>query len=126
MGVRRYKPTSPGRRNSSIDDFADVTAQQPYKPLTVHKKKFSGRNNQGKITVRHQGGGATQRYRLVDFSRRERLEQPATVETIEYDPNRNARIALIGYKNNQKSYIIAPDGLKVGDTVIASAKKQEA
>ena len=126
MGVRRYKPTSPGRRNSSIDDFSDVTARKPYKPLTVHKKKFSGRNNQGKITVRHQGGGATQRYRLVDFSRRDQLEHTATVETIEYDPNRNARIALIGYSGGVKSYMIAPDGLKVGDKVIASAKKQEA
>lgn len=126
MGVRRYKPTSPGRRNSSIDDFSDITAAKPYKPLTVHKKKFSGRNNQGKITVRHQGGGAVQRYRLVDFSRRDKLEQVATVETIEYDPNRNARIALIGYAGGVRSYIIAPDGMKVGDTVIASVKKQEA
>lgn len=125
MGVKQYKPTSPGRRFSSIDDFADVTAKKPFKALTVHKKKFSGRNNQGKITVRHQGGGATQRYRLVDFSRREYLEMTATVETIEYDPNRNARIALISYDTGVKSYIIVPDGLKVGDKIVASLKKQD-
>lgn len=125
MGVRKYKPTSPGRRNSSVDDFADVTTNKPYKPLTIHLKEKSGRNSQGKITVRHQGGGARKRYRVIDFSRRERLEQPATVETIEYDPNRNARIALISYADGTKSYIVVPDGMKVGDTVIASMKKQD-
>lgn len=125
MGVRRYKPTSPGRRNSSVDDFADVTITKPYKPLTVHLKEHAGRNSQGKITVRHQGGGARRRYRLVDFSRRGQLEKTAIIETIEYDPSRNARIALMTYNDGQKSYIIVPDGLKVGDTVIASVKKQE-
>ncbi len=125
MGVRKYKPTSPGRRNSSVDDFADITTNKPYKPLTIHLKENAGRNSQGKITVRHQGGGARHRYRVVDFSRRERLEQPATIETIEYDPNRNARICLISYADGTKSYIIGPDGVKVGDVIIASLKKQD-
>lgn len=125
MGVRKYKPTSPGRRNSSVDDFADITATKPYKPLTVHLKEHSGRNSQGKITVRHQGGGARHRYRLVDFARTAKLDMPAMVETIEYDPNRNARIGLISYQDGQKSYIILPDGLKVGDAVMSSLKKQE-
>ncbi|MBI4407269.1 MAG: 50S ribosomal protein L2 [Candidatus Kerfeldbacteria bacterium] len=125
MGVRKYKPTSPGRRNSSVDDFADITATKPYKPLTVHLKEHSGRNSQGKITVRHQGGGARQRYRLVDFARTAKLDIPAVVETIEYDPNRNARIGLISYQDGQKSYIILPDGLNVGDSVMSSMKKQE-
>lgn len=125
MGVRKYKPTSPGRRNSSVDDFADITATKPYKPLTVHLKEHSGRNSQGKITVRHQGGGARQRYRLVDFARTTKLDMPAMVETIEYDPNRNARIGLISYQDGQKSYIILPDGLKVGDSVVSSMQKQE-
>ncbi len=125
MGVRKYKPTSPGRRNSSVDDFADITVTKPYKPLTVHLKEHSGRNSQGKITVRHQGGGARHRYRLVDFARTAKLDMPATVETIEYDPNRNARIGLISYQDGQKSYIILPDGLKVGDAVMSSMKKQE-
>lgn len=126
MGVKHYKPTSPGRRNSSVDDFADITTHKPYKPLTVHLKENAGRNSQGKITVRHQGGGANRRYRLVDFSRRGQLERPASVETVEYDPNRNSRIALVSYQDGQKSYILLPDGLKVGDTIIASVKKQEA
>lgn len=125
MGVRKYKPTSPGRRNSSVDDFADITATKPYKPLTVHLKEHSGRNSQGKITVRHQGGGARQRYRLIDFARTTKLDMLAMVETIEYDPNRNARIGLISYQDGQKSYIILPDGLKVGDAVMSSLKKQE-
>lgn len=124
MGVRIYKPTSPGRRNSSVDDFADITATKPYKPLTVWLHRQAGRNNQGKITVRHQGSGAKRRYRLVDFSR-ELFDLAATVLTIEYDPNRNARIALIKYANGHKSYIIAPDGLRVGQTVISSRDKQD-
>ncbi|MFA6474886.1 MAG: 50S ribosomal protein L2 [Patescibacteria group bacterium] len=125
MGIKLYKPTSPGRRNSSVDDFSDVTADKPYKPLTLHLKKHAGRNSQGKITVRHQGGGAKQRYRLVDFSRRDFLDQIATVETIEFDPNRNARIALIAYAGDKKSYIIAPDGLAVGHKIVTSLQKQD-
>jgi len=125
MGVRKYKPTSPGRRNSSVDDFADITTSTPYKPLTVKLFRQAGRNNQGKITVRHQGSGAKRRYRLVDFDRTSKLDLEAKVLTIEYDPNRNARIALIEYPNQEKSYIIAPHDLKVGDLVIASRGKQE-
>lgn len=124
MGVRIYKPTSPGRRNSSVDDFGDITSNKPYKPLTVKMNRQAGRNNQGKITVRHQGGGAKQRYRLVDFDRT-KFDMAAKVLTIEYDPNRNARIALIEYVDNVKSYIIAPDGLKVGHTIVSSRQKQE-
>lgn len=122
MGVKLYKPTSPGRRNSSVDDFADITSTKPYKPLTVALHRQAGRNNQGKITVRHQGGGMARRYRLVDFNR-EKFDVDANVLTIEYDPNRNARIALIEYTGGGKSYIIAPDGLKVGMSIRSSRNK---
>lgn len=122
MGVKLYKPTSPGRRNSSVDDFADITATKPFKPLTVALHRQAGRNNQGKITVRHQGGGMARRYRLVDFSR-EKFDVDAHVLTIEYDPNRNARIALIEYSGGEKNYIIAPDGLKVGMSIRSSRNK---
>lgn len=124
MGVRIYKPTSPARRRSSVDDFADITATKPYKPLTVKLHRQAGRNNQGKITVRHQGSGEKRRYRLVDFDRI-KFDMTAKVLTIEYDPNRNARIALIEYVDAVKAYIIAPDGLKVGDAIVSSRQKQE-
>ncbi|EKD76570.1 MAG: hypothetical protein ACD_43C00055G0002 [uncultured bacterium] len=122
MGVRIYKPTSPGRRNSSVDDFADITSNKPYKPLTVALHRQAGRNNQGKITVRHQGGGMGRRYRLVDFSRT-KFDVDTKVLTIEYDPNRNARIALVEYATGEKSYIIAADGLKVGMVIRSSQNK---
>ncbi|OGL99506.1 50S ribosomal protein L2 [Candidatus Uhrbacteria bacterium RIFOXYB2_FULL_45_11] len=123
MPVKRYKPTTAGRRNSSVDTFEDLTAFKPLKSLTIHKKKFAGRSN-GKITVRHQGGGAKQRIRLVD-AKRDKFDVPAKVATIEYDPNRGARIALLFYKDGEKRYIVAPIGLKVGDTVVSSKQKGE-
>ncbi|MBI2415702.1 MAG: 50S ribosomal protein L2 [Candidatus Kerfeldbacteria bacterium] len=122
MGIKIYKPTSAGRRKSSVDDFADITKTTPEKSLTVALQKNSGRNNQGKITVRHRGGGERRRYRLVDFSR-DRFDQTAKVLAIEYDPNRNARIALLQYQDGTKSYIIAPNQLPVGQTVVSSQKK---
>lgn len=118
MGIRYYKPTSPGRRNASVSDFADITdpKKKPEKSLTVRLKKHSGRNNQGKITVRHRGGGARKMYRIIDF-RRIKDGVPAQVLAIEYDPNRSARIALIQYNDGTKSYILAPLGLKAGESV---------
>lgn len=124
MGIRFHKPTSPGRRGSSTDDYRDLTAKKPLKRLTVALKKHAGRNQQGKITVRHQGGGNRQRYRLVDFHQMQ-FEKPARVATIEYDPNRTARIALIEFADKNVTYILAPDGLQVGDTIISSLNKVE-
>jgi len=121
MPVKRYKPTTAGRRISSVDSFEDVTSSKPMKSLTIHKKKFAGRTR-GKITVRHQGGGAAQRIRLID-GKRDKFDVPAKVATIEYDPNRGARIALLFYRDGEKRYMIAPVGLKVGDTVVSSKQK---
>jgi len=121
MPVKRYKPTSAGRRISSVDTFEDVTSSKPMKTLTIHKKKFAGRTR-GKITVRHQGGGAAQRIRLID-GKRDKFDVPAKVATIEYDPNRGARIALLFYRDGEKRYMIAPVGLKVGDSVVSSKQK---
>lgn len=119
MPIKVYKPTSAGRRNSSVDTFADITTSKPHKPLLVMLKKQSGRNNQGRITVRHRGGGAKRYYRMVDFMGN-KFDMPATVQTIEYDPNRGARIALVEYADKEKRYIVAPVDLKVGDTVLSS------
>ncbi len=113
--LKQYKPTSPGRRNASCDEFADITKTEPEKSLIVIRKQMSGRNNQGKITVRHRGGGARRYIRIVDFLQ-ERTD-PAKVLAIEYDPNRSSRIALLGYADGVKRYIIAPLDLKVGDEV---------
>src|ERR1700674_41120 len=118
MPIRQYKPTSPGRRGMSVSTFEEITKTKPEKSLTVRLKKHSGRNNQGKITVRHRGGGAKRAYRLIDF-KRNKLDVPAKVAAIEYDPNRSARIALLHYLDGEKRYIIAPLGLKVGDKVVA-------
>ncbi len=117
MGIRFYKPTTPGRRGASVSDFADITdkKKKPEKSLTVRLKKHSGRNNQGKITVRHRGGGARKQYRIIDFKRSR--EEPATVTHIEYDPNRTCRIALVQYADGEKRYILAPLGLAAGDVV---------
>jgi large subunit ribosomal protein L2 len=123
MPVKRYKPTTPGRRISSVDTFEDVTSSKPVKKLTKTRKKFAGRTK-GKITVRHRGGGAKQRIRLIDF-KRTKFDIPATVATIEYDPNRGARIALLNYADGEKRYMIAPVGLKVGDTVVSTQKKAD-
>ena len=117
MGVRKYKPTSPGRRDASVSDFAELTkGAKPEKSLLRPAHKKGGRNNQGKITCRHRGGGHKQRYRLIDF-RRNKDGVPATVDSIQYDPNRTARIALLHYVDGEKRYIIAPNGLAAGDKV---------
>ena len=117
MGIKRYKPYTPSLRQMTVSDFAEVTKKTPEKSLVVHLKKHSGRNGQGKITVRHRGGGSKIKYRLVDFKR---LKDgiPAKVAAIEYDPNRTAYIALLFYADGEKSYIIAPHGLKVGDKLM--------
>ncbi len=119
MPIKVYKPTSDGRRNSSVDSFSDITKSKPEKSLISILKKKAGRNNQGVITVRHHGGGAKQFYRLVDF-RQEKLDVPAKVLAIEYDPNRGPRIALVEYADGEKSYMLAPETLHVGDSVVSS------
>src|SRR5436190_19922035 len=116
MPIRQYRPTSPGRRGMSVSTFEKITKTKPEKSLTVALKKHSGRNNQGKITVRHRGGGAKRAYRIIDF-KRNKFGVPAKVAAIEYDPNRSARIALLHYVDGEKRYILAPVGLKVGDRV---------
>jgi large subunit ribosomal protein L2 len=117
MGIKRYKPYTPSRRHMSVSTFEEITKTTPEKSLVVHVKKNSGRNNQGKLTVRHKGGGAKIKYRLIDF-KRNKDNVPAKVTAIEYDPNRTANIALIVYADGTKSYILAPDGLKVGDSLM--------
>ena len=119
MAIKNYKPTTPGHRNMSTLVNEDITKSTPEKSLTVTLKKNSGRNNQGKITVRHQGGGAKRKYRIIDF-KRDKKEIIGVVASIEYDPNRTANIALINYVDGEKRYIIAPKGLKVGDKIVAS------
>ena len=123
MGIKRYKPYTPSRRRMTVSTFEEITKKTPEKSLVVHLKKNSGRNSQGKITVRHKGGGAKIKYRLVDF-KRNRDGIPAKVVGIEYDPNRTANIALIVYADGVKSYILAPLGLNVGDTVMSGAEAE--
>ena len=118
MAIRNYKPTTPGRRKMSALVNEEITTSTPEKSLTVTIKKNSGRNNQGKITVRHQGGGAKRKYRIIDF-KRNKVNVPGSVASIEYDPNRTANIALVSYADGEKKYIIAPKGLAVGDTVMS-------
>jgi len=119
MGTKRFKPTSAGRRFMTGSDFAEVTASKPERKLVAALKKNGGRNNRGRITVRHRGGGHKRRYRIIDF-RRDKVDVPGTVATVEYDPNRSARIALIHYADGEKRYILHPVGLSVGDQVITS------
>ena len=119
MAIRVYKPTSPARRFMSVLTYEEITKKTPERSLTEVLKKNSGRNKQGKITVRHQGGGNKQKYRIIDF-KRDKVDIPAKVNAIEYDPNRSAFIALLFYADGEKRYILAPLGLKVGDTVISS------
>ncbi len=120
MGIKKYKPTSPGRRGMSVLSFDEITKSTPEKSLLTSLKKHSGRNNNGRITVRHQGGGNRRKYRIIDF-KRNKMDVPATVLAIEYDPNRSANIALIQYEDGEKAYIVAPLDLKVGTTIISSA-----
>lgn len=124
MGVRIYKPINPGRRKSSVDDYSDITKKVPEKALTVAMRKRGGRNSQGKITVRHQGGGHKQRYRLVDFQQK-RLDARAKILGIEYDPNRSGRIALCEFEDGERRYMLAPLGMKVGDVVVSSLAQAE-
>ena len=119
MAIRVYKPTSPARRFMSVLTFEEVTKKTPERSLITDMRHRAGRNNQGKITVRHQGGGARRKYRIIDFKRMKNDGIPATVKAIEYDPNRTCFIALLSYANGDKSYILAPLGLKVGDTVMS-------
>ena len=118
MAIKRYKPTSPARRFMSVSAFSEITTNQPEKSLLVSLNKTGGRNNQGKITVRHIGGGNRQKYRIIDF-KRNKDNVPARVASIEYDPNRSANIALLNYADGEKRYIIAPLGLTVGDVVMS-------
>ena len=118
MGIKTYNPYTPSRRNMTGSDFAEITKKKPEKSLLVSLQKQSGRNNQGKITVRHRGGGSRRKYRIIDFKRNKKDGIPATVIGIEYDPNRTANIALICYADGEKSYIIAPQGLTDGMKVM--------
>jgi large subunit ribosomal protein L2 len=118
MGIKRFKPTSPGRRQMTVSTFEEITTDKPEKSLVVNLPKKSGRNNQGKITVRHQGGGHKRKYRIIDF-KRDKDGIPGRVATIEYDPNRSANIALIHYVDGEKRYILAPHGLKVGQEIMS-------
>ena len=123
MAVRKYKPTSPGRRGASVSSFDEVTRAKPEKSLVAKGRKKAGRNNKGKITTRHQGGGNKRRYRVVDF-RRNKDGVPAKVAHIEYDPNRSARIALLHYADGEKRYILAPQGVSVGDTLMSGDRAE--
>ena len=118
MAIKKYKPTTPGRRGMTVTDYSVLSKVAPERSLLEPNKKHAGRNNTGKITVRHHGGGNRTKYRVIDF-KRNKFGVPATVKTLEYDPNRSAFIALVEYEDGAKSYILAPDGLKVGDKVMA-------
>ena len=120
MAIKHYKPTTPGRRGMTVLDYSELSKVAPEKSLLVSIKKNAGRNSSGRITVRHRGGGNRKKYRIIDF-KRERFDCPATVQTLEYDPNRSAFIALVKYEDGEKRYIIAPIGLKVGDVVVSGA-----
>jgi len=118
MAIKKFKPTSPGRRQMSTIDYSVLTVDEPYKSLTVPLKKSGGRNNQGQVTVRHRGGGQKRLYRLIDF-KRDKDQVPAKVASLEYDPNRSAFIALLNYQDGEKRYILAPNEIKVGDIVVS-------
>lgn len=117
MGIRKYKPTTPGRRNSSVSDFAEITRSTPEKSLVRPLTKSGGRNSYGRVTSRHRGGGHKRAYRVIDFKRNDKDGIPAIVAEIEYDPNRTANIALLQYRDGEKRYIIAPEKLKQGDAI---------
>jgi large subunit ribosomal protein L2 len=121
MPVRKYKPTTPGRRGASVSSFEDITRDKPEKALLDKGRKKAGRNNKGRITTRHQGGGTKRRFRQIDF-RRDKDGVPAKVAHIEYDPNRSARIALLHYADGEKRYILAPAGVSVGDRLMSGEK----
>ena len=123
MPIRNYKPTSPGRRGMSVSSFEEITRSKPERSLLKKQVSKAGRNNQGRITARHRGGGVKQRYRIIDF-KRNKFGVPAKVFSIEYDPNRSARIALLHYVDGEKRYIIAPHGLKVGDRLMSGPEAE--
>ena len=125
MPLRSYKPTSPGRRFMTRSTFEEITTDKPHKPLLEPQKRGSGRNNQGRLTVRHRGGGEKRHYRSIDF-KRDKWDVPARLATIEYDPNRSARIGLLHYADGEKRYILVPNGLKVGDVVVAGPRPRRA
>ncbi len=118
MAIKKYKPTSPGIRFQTGFSFDEITTDEPQKSLTTGARKKGGRNNYGRLTVRHRGGGHKRRFRIIDF-RRDKVDVPGKVVSVEYDPNRSARIALISYLDGEKAYILWPDGLKVGETIVA-------
>lgn len=118
MGIKKYRPTTPGRRFMTTPDYAEITKSEPERSLVESLKKHGGRNNTGRITLRHRGGGFRKLYRIIDF-KRDKIGVPGKVASIEYDPNRSARIALIHYVDGEKRYVIAPVGLKVGETILA-------
>lgn len=118
MGIRKLKPITPGQRRRSVSDFADITKSRPEKSLTASKKNFAGRNRTGRITMRQRGGGHKKKYRIIDY-KRNKFGIPATVNAIEYDPNRSARIALLFYADGEKRYILAPDKLSVGQKIVS-------
>ena len=124
MGIKSYKPYTPSRRAMTGSDFAEITKKTPEKSLVVRLPKHSGRNNQGKITVRHRGGGATKKYRIIDFKRNDKDGIPAKVTGIEYDPNRTANIALLTYADGEKRYILAPEGLQVGASLMNGSEAE--
>jgi large subunit ribosomal protein L2 len=121
MAIKKYKPTTNGRRGMSVSDFAEITTDQPEKSLLAPLHKKGGRNNQGRLTVRHQGGGHKRKYRVIDF-KRDKDGIPGRVATIEYDPNRSANIALINYADGEKRYILAPKGIKVGTEIMSGVE----
>ena len=118
MGIRKINPTSPGQRGMTKSDYQEITTSTPEKSLLKPLKKTAGRNNTGRITCRHKGGGVKQHYRMIDF-KREKFGVPATVKTIEYDPNRNVRVSLVFYADGEKRYILTPEGLNVGDVIVS-------
>lgn len=118
MGQKTFKPTSDGRRFMTVSDFAEITTDKPHKPLTEPLRKNGGRNNKGRLTVRHHGGGHKRQYRLIDF-KRNKDGVPGRIATVEYDPNRTCRIALVNYDDGEKRYILAPNGISVGDKIIS-------
>ena len=118
MAIKKYKPTTPGRRGMTVTDYSVLSKVAPGRSLLEPMKKAAGRNNTGRITVRHHGGGNRTKYRVIDF-KRNKFDIPATVKTLEYDPNRSAHIALVQYEDGEKRYILAPEGLKVGDVIMA-------
>jgi len=120
MAIKTYNPTTPGRRGMTVTDYTELSKVKPEKSLLAPKKKHAGRNSYGRITVRHQGGGNRQKYRIIDF-KRQKVDMPATVKTIEYDPNRSSFIALVQYEDGEKKYIVAPNKLKVGDVIMSGA-----